>query len=268
MNAPWVLGRRGVALVDYDWPDDINDWDAWPEQTGLDWIDGLLAHLDGFTIESFREALIEDVLSSDDAVIIAERAAERCPDFVGKIRWLQEPLYNTNLWPEYWADGFQKDYLDLMWKITELIGTHLQDLESASAVLNELMQDDDIWHCAVGPAAILAQHPVNPDSVNTILLFAHSSLTGRSTQTGCPVKLAAESNAISLQLSRRRPSLRSPALILLRMSNSPNGSLRSAVRLLIAARDLPTSSGSTSPGAWSKTAKDTTKISRGCGGVQ
>jgi hypothetical protein len=159
----------GVTLVDYEWPDDINEWDAWPEPTGVDWIDGLVAHLDGFTFESFREALIEEALSSDDAVIIAECAAERCPDLVGKIRWLQEPLYNTNLWPEYWGDGYHDDYLGLMWKVTELIGAHLQDQESASAALDELMQDDDIWHFAVGPAAILAQCPVKSDSVNAIL---------------------------------------------------------------------------------------------------
>lgn len=169
MNAPWVLGRMGVALVDYQWPDDINDWEAWPEQAGLDWIDGLLAHLDELTVEAFKEALLEEILTSDDAIIIANAASEHWGDVVVKLQWLQEPLYNSGLWPEYWGDGFHMDYLELMWKITELTGTHLQDPESASAVLDELMQDDDIWHYAVGPAAILAQHPVNADSVNTIL---------------------------------------------------------------------------------------------------
>jgi hypothetical protein len=159
----------GVTLVDYEWPDDINEWDAWPEPAGFDWIDGLVARLDGFTVEAFKEALQEEKLSGEDAAALAQIAAERCPDFVGKIRWLQEPLYNINLWPEYWADGWHEDYLNLMWKITELTGAHLQDPEYASAALDELIQDDDIWHCAVGPAAILAQCPVNPDSVNAVL---------------------------------------------------------------------------------------------------
>lgn len=153
----------------YEWPDDINEWDAWPEQTGLDWIDEFLARIEGFTVEAFKGVLLEEILPSDDATIIAERAAELCPDVVGKLRWLQEPLYNTNLWPEYGGDGWHEDYLNLMWKISELTRTELRNSESASAALNELMQDADIWHCAAAPAAILAQCPVNSDSVNAIL---------------------------------------------------------------------------------------------------
>ena len=63
-------------MGDYEWPDDINEWDAWPEQTGLDWIDEFLARIEGFTVEAFKEVLLEEILPRYDATIIAERAAE------------------------------------------------------------------------------------------------------------------------------------------------------------------------------------------------
>lgn len=149
-----------------DWPSDINNYAEWPEEVDADY---LIDHISSLTVSTFKSALLDEVFDADDTVAVAKAGGESSPDLVTRIQWLQEPLYNPSLWPESWGDGWHEDFLDLMWSIIGLSESTELDEEKATEAVLTLMKDDDIWHCPVGPAAIIAQRPVLSAAVDSVL---------------------------------------------------------------------------------------------------
>jgi len=147
------------------WPSNINDWEEWPDDIDIDY---LITRVGDLTLETLKSVLMEGWLDEDGVDFLATAAAQREVDSIQRMKWWQEPLYNIDLWPEWQGDGFWEEYLQFMWNITDE-AAKLQGAAQISGALNELMSDYDIWHCPVGPAAILAQCIVSPGDVDSIL---------------------------------------------------------------------------------------------------
>ena len=147
------------------WPADINDWEDWPESVDLNY---LCSRIDHLTLRTFKNVLLEEILDGDEAFIVATTAAERQINSIARLKWLQEPLYNPNVWPEWNGDGFWVEYLTLMWSVTEE-ASRLRHPEQAASTLMALMEDPDVWQFPLGPAAIVAQCPIPAVNVNSIL---------------------------------------------------------------------------------------------------
>ena len=164
---------EGAESTPHGLPLDMNDLDAWSELLDLDPggidEDELTRRAAEMSHGTFKTLLQEEYIAGDDYPFWASTLADGATSALDRLRRLQEPLYNVNLWPGWESADRNAEFLDLMWTIDAIVANLPPEPELLSETLRGLLEDPDIWLLPLAPTALIAMHELLPTDLDLVL---------------------------------------------------------------------------------------------------
>lgn len=153
-------------------PADLNDMRAWLELE-LEEIDEYLGELEARAAElspsTFRELMRNEIVAEDDIYFWGTRLVQATDDPLRKLQVMQAILFNVDIWPGWESAANNVEFLEFLWQIGTVAKELQSDPEVLSSVLEQLLDDPEIWWFPLAPTAIIAAHPVREQDVRMIL---------------------------------------------------------------------------------------------------
>lgn len=152
-------------------PADMNDLEAW-SALAFDGIDDYIEELAERSAELSHSAykeLLPQVAQDLEIGVMANVLADAATDPADKLRRLQEPLYNIELWPGWSSAARTTDFLEIMWSINNVAESLPANPDEISRILASVLDDPEVWSFPLAPTAIVAAHQLQEADVRLIL---------------------------------------------------------------------------------------------------
>lgn len=90
------------------------------------------------------------------------------PDILNQLELLQIGMSTVHEWPDTNFDGFQTEFLNLMWKTIELVEEKVKDSTHADEILHHFLDSDSFWNEPIVFTSIVALKKPSPETLGRI----------------------------------------------------------------------------------------------------